>query len=66
MTHENEALQEISYFPLFVALGILLIAVGVVSTWFVSIFGLVLLVTSIIGWVLENEEVTNDEEETHE
>ncbi|MCA9916088.1 MAG: cytochrome c oxidase subunit 4 [Anaerolineae bacterium] len=62
MTSPTEHPQEHSYWPLFVALGILFIAIGVVSTWFVSIFGLVLLISSIIGWVIENNETIQGEE----
>lgn len=64
MNQEKDYTPETSYWPLFVALGILLLAVGVVSTWFVSVFGLVLLMTSIIGWAIENDEASQREEPT--
>lgn len=43
-----------SYWPVLLALAVLLIATGVVSTLAVSVFGLFLLFTAIIGWTWEN------------
>lgn len=43
-----------SFWPLFLATGILMVAVGIVWTWGLSLLGLLLMFTSIIGWVWEN------------
>lgn len=43
-----------SFWPIFLAFGILLVVVGVVSNMGISILGLLLLFASIIGWVWEN------------
>lgn len=43
-----------SYWPLFVALGAVMIAIGVVWTVVISVLGLLLLFASVIGWVWEN------------
>ncbi len=43
-----------SFWPVLLAMAILLIAVGVVSNYGVSAFGLLLLFAAIIGWTWEN------------
>ncbi|MEP7287874.1 MAG: cytochrome c oxidase subunit 4 [Chloroflexota bacterium] len=43
-----------SYWPISVAFGLLLIAVGVVSTLIISAVGVLILLSSIVGWVEEN------------
>jgi len=43
-----------SFWPLFLAFGVILTAIGVVSTIAISVLGLLLLVASIIGWTWEN------------
>jgi mannose/fructose/N-acetylgalactosamine-specific phosphotransferase system component IIC len=43
-----------SFWPLFLAIGVILTAIGVVSTIAISVLGLLLLVASIIGWTWEN------------
>jgi len=43
-----------SFWPIVLAFGLALIAVGVVSTIFVSIAGVVVLLVAIAGWTLEN------------
>jgi len=43
-----------SYWPIVLAFGLALIAVGVVSTIIVSIVGVVVLLVAIAGWTLEN------------
>jgi hypothetical protein len=54
-----------SFWPILVALGAVLIAIGIVSNFGISMLGLLLLITSVIGWVWENrverEEQGNDE-----
>jgi cytochrome c oxidase subunit 1 len=43
-----------SYWPIALAFGMALIATGVVSSIFVSIVGVVVMLVSIAGWTLEN------------
>ncbi len=51
-----------SFWPLFLATGILLVAVGIVWVWGISILGLLLMFASIIGWVWENRTERAEEE----
>ena len=53
-----------SFWPLFLAVGVILIAVGVVSTVAISVLGLLLTIASVIGWTWENR--TEREEHPHE
>lgn len=43
-----------SYWPIVLAFGLALIAIGVVSTIFASIVGVVVILVAIAGWTLEN------------
>ncbi|MGE5376153.1 MAG: cytochrome c oxidase subunit 4 [Bacteroidota bacterium] len=43
-----------SFWPLFLATEILMLSIGIVWTWGISILGLLLMFASIIGWVWEN------------
>ena len=43
-----------SFWPIVLAFGMALIAIGVVSTIIVSIVGVVVLLVAIAGWTLEN------------
>jgi cytochrome c oxidase subunit 1 len=43
-----------SYWPIALAFGMALIAVGVVSTFILSIVGVVVMLVAIAGWTLEN------------
>jgi hypothetical protein len=43
-----------SYWPLVLALSVVLIAIGIVWTVVISVLGLLLLFASVIGWVWEN------------
>ena len=52
--NEDPRIPTYSFWPIFAGTGILLVAVGVVSTFGISILGLLLLLTAIIGWVWEN------------
>lgn len=53
-----------SLWPIVLAFGMALIAVGVVSSIFVSIVGVVVLLVAIAGWTLENRAA--GQEEHHE
>jgi hypothetical protein len=62
MNEKLDTTPLLSYWPILLALAVLLIAVGVVSTFIVSIFGLFLLFVTIIGWVWENREMEPEDE----
>jgi cytochrome c oxidase subunit 1 len=53
-----------SYWPILLAFGMLLIAIGVVSSMIVSIVGVVWTLAAIAGWAMENRKL--GEEEHHE
>lgn len=53
-----------SYWPIALAFSMVLISIGVVSSFIVSILGVVGLLVSIAGWTLENR--AEDREEHHE
>ena len=53
-----------SFWPIVLAFGMALIAVGVVSTIIVSIVGVMVLLVAIAGWTLENRAV--GQEQHHE
>lgn len=45
-----------SFWPIFLAAGLALIAVGVVASWIVSIIGILVVLVAIGGWAMENRE----------
>ena len=53
-----------SYWPIALAFSMVLISIGVVSSFIVSILGVVGLLVSIAGWTLENR--SDDQEAHHE
>lgn len=53
-----------SYWPIALAFSLVLISIGVVSTFVISIVGVVGLLISIAGWTLENR--ADGQEEHHE
>ena len=60
----NENLEtKYSFWPILLALAVGLIATGVVSSYGVSAFGLILLFAAIIGWTWENRTEAMEEEE---
>jgi len=50
-----------SYWPISLAGGLVLIAIGVVSSFAISLVGIIVLLVSIGGWAMENR----TEEELH-
>ena len=52
-----------SYWPIAAAGGLVLIAIGVVSSFIVSLVGILVLLTAIGGWAMENR---SEEEANHE
>ncbi len=59
-------MSEQSYYPLLLAAAILLIAIGILSTFVVSVVGAFLLIGSLIGWTLENRRSARREGSQHE
>ncbi len=55
-----------SFWPIVLAAGVLLIAVGVVSTSIISIIGVVVVLAAIVGWTWENRSLDMDHEAHHE
>ena len=51
-----------SFWPLFLAIGMVLIATGIVSIFGISVLGLLMLVTSVIGWTWENRAEAKENE----
>jgi len=43
-----------SYWPILLAFGMTLLAIGVVSTFIISIVGVIVMLVAIAGWTLEN------------
>jgi cytochrome c oxidase subunit 1 len=50
-------LPQPSWWPIVLALGVLLIALGIVFTWFISLLGVGVMLGAIVGWTLENRAV---------
>jgi hypothetical protein len=57
-----------SFWPIVLAFGLLLIAVGVLFTLIVSLIGVIIMLAALIGWTLENrvDEGAEDVDETEE
>ena len=53
-----------SFWPITLAAGLALIAIGVVSSIFISLLGVIITIAAIAGWALENRKA--DEESQHE
>jgi hypothetical protein len=52
-----------SFWPILLAGGLLLIAIGVVSSFIFSILGIIVLLIAVGGWAMENRA---EEESDHE
>ena len=52
-----------SYWPIVMAGGLVLIAIGVISSFAASIIGVIVLLVSIGGWAMENR--AEEENEAH-
>ena len=64
-TPEHIHLPQPSFWPILLALGVVLIAIGIVSTVIISAIGALLTLASIIGWTLENRATAQAEEAHH-
>jgi len=62
--HSDIHLPPPSYWPIILAFGLVLIAIGVVSTIFVGVVGVIVLLVAIAGWTWENR--STGEEDGHE
>ena len=61
--HSDIHVPSPSFWPIVLAGGLVLIAIGVVSSFTFSIVGILILLTAIGGWAMENrsEEVADHE-----
>jgi cytochrome c oxidase subunit 1 len=71
MTMDREATPEIhmpspSFWPIVLAFGLTLIAIGVIFGLAVSLVGVIVLLVSIAGWTQENRRVSQAQEMHHE
>jgi cytochrome c oxidase subunit 1 len=55
-----------SFWPIVLAAGMTLMAIGIIFTVIVAAVGLVVMMAAIIGWTAENREITRHEEHHHE
>jgi cytochrome c oxidase subunit I len=55
-----------SFWPILLAFGVLLMAVGVVSTSLVSVIGVVVVLAAIVGWTWENRDSSLGQEGDHD
>ncbi len=46
-----EHLPEPTYWPFFLALGLMFMGWGLLTTWLISVAGLIVLIISLIGWI---------------
>lgn len=46
-----ENLPEPTYWPFFLAMGLMFLGWGLLTTWMISVAGFVVLVISLIGWI---------------
>ena len=51
-----------SFWPIFLAFGMVLVAIGIVWVWGISLLGLLLMFASIVGWVWENRSSREEQE----
>jgi hypothetical protein len=63
--YNEEQAELYSFWPILLAAGIILVPIGIVSLWEISALGLVVILSSIMGWAWEarNEARHSDEEE---
>ncbi len=50
-----------SYWPIALAFGLALIAIGVVSTIYISLVGVIVLLVAIAGWTMENRKANAED-----
>lgn len=64
---EEEHLPSPSFWPILLAFGLVLIAIGVIFSLVISVVGVALLLSSMVGWMLENRanQTHGDEDEIY-
>ncbi len=50
---QPEELPKPTYWPFFMALGVVLIFWGILTSWIISGIGLILFGAALIGWIIE-------------
>ena len=55
-----------SYWPIVLALGLLLIAVGIIFGLVISVLGVIVLLVAIAGWTQENRRLDMSQEMDHD
>ncbi len=50
---QPEELPKPTYWPFFLAFGIVLIFWGIITSWIISGIGLILFVVAITGWIID-------------
>jgi cytochrome c oxidase subunit 1 len=71
MTMDQDATPEIhlpppSFWPIVLAFGVTLIAIGIIFGILISLLGVIVLLVSIAGWTQENRKLAGAEEAQHE
>ncbi len=51
-----------SYWPILLALGVVLIAIGIIFTVIISIIGVIVMLAAIVGWTQENRNIAMQED----
>ncbi len=51
---EIEELPRPSFWPILLAFGLVLIAIGIIFSLVISVLGVALMLASMVGWMLEN------------
>lgn len=59
---EHLEIPQPSAWPIALAFGLLLVAIGVVSTIVISVWGLIVVLVCVVGWTMENREQGGQEE----
>lgn len=52
-----------SLLPLLMAFSLTLIAIGLILHWIVSVLGILILLATLVGWMLENRKARYEDEE---
>jgi cytochrome c oxidase subunit 1 len=55
-----------SFWPIVLAFGLTLIAIGVIFGFVISLLGVIVLLVAIAGWTQENRRIAASEEAHHE
>lgn len=64
--HPEIHLPSPSFWPILLAFGVLLMAVGVVSISLISIIGVAVVLAAMVGWAWENRASSMEEEGHHD